>query len=173
MTPKDPTPETHPRRGPTPGALVLILLLAAAMLVGFGIQQSLYQRERNANDARLDARDECVETWGRGVIRTLRGRVKANDVLAAAQKRTDNRLYDIVGFIINQRANPSPTITEQDRTFTQVLTRFAVAKADLDTITQQVEDARRANPYRRLDCGEPRLPVLDAYIDRLNGRAHR
>lgn len=138
----DPTPQ-HPRRAPTVGALVLILLLAALTIVGFGVQQSAYQHQARE-------RDTCYQAWGEKLVTSTHTARGATLNLDAAREERDNAVDAIVLTFIGLRDHP-PSASIRD--LNRVLVAFAAAKAHLDKVSAQVTKTRESNPIPHLDCG--------------------
>lgn len=141
-------------RGPTRGALILIILLAASLLVGFGIQQSIFQRQ--ARD-----RSACMEAWGDRVITTLAARSEAgrdvDQASAAADKAgqaRDDAVASVLDIVIGLRAHP-PIATTAD--FDRALATFTTAQSDLDAARRKQESTRKAQEQTRTDNAYPRL----------------
>jgi hypothetical protein len=139
----------HPARrlwdaawGPTPGAVALVCLLAAAVLIGFGVQQGAYQKQ--ARD-----RDECYETWGRDVTDALDKRVAANSALTKAQQDRDDAVAEILRVVIGLRAKP-PETTEA--ALDEALGAARDADDRVDRLTVRAEETRKQNPYPVLSC---------------------
>lgn len=140
---KDPQPvRVVTRRGPTPGALILVILLAAAMLIGFGIQQSFYQAE-------ADKRDACYEQWGKDVISSLESRTVATKRYERVTTRKENALDTIILVVIGIRKVP-PEATERD--FAEALTRFANLKTRQEAAKANLNKTRAENPYPTINC---------------------
>lgn len=140
----DDTEAPRPRtpRGPTAGAVILVILLAAAVLVGFGIQQSAFQRA--ASD-----RDSCYEEWGRDLATVNTASRGATVALDRARERRDNAVDSIVLVFIGLRAHPPKAHL---RDLNAVLVEFAAAKANLDKVTERVKQTRVENQPPRLHC---------------------
>lgn len=155
-TPAVDKPRHHARRAPTAGAVILTLLLGGATLMGFGFQQASYQDGK-------ERRDRCVEAWGQELTKVTEARVNATTKLSkaeqvrdeAAQAR-DDAVDKIIMVIIGLRTDPPRTDTPN---LDRALTRFTIAKRDLDAARKDVRATRpdvRAvrvqNPYPALDC---------------------
>lgn len=152
-----------PRGGPTRGAVALILVVAAVLLVAIGLQQAAFQRSQDRELEEQKARTACTQRWGQQVIDALDTRTRANvDVTAAdkavtaASARRDEAIDEIIGSVIALRAVP-PTATTRD--LDVALGHFASARVDLLTARSKAAAAqdgadrtRQQNPYPRLDC---------------------
>lgn len=127
-----------------PPVLVTVLLVAAALMIGFGVQQMRYQ-----DDAKK--RDACYQSWGDDMIDTLTTRVASNGRVDEADKDRQEALDNIVLVIIQLRAQPPQA---RDSDLDVVLARFAAARARLQNAEDRAERTRRANPYPLLRCGD-------------------
>lgn len=127
---------------PTPGAVALVFMLAAAVLIGFGVQQAGYQKQ--ARD-----RDTCYEQWGRDVTAALDARVAANSALATAQQARDDAVAEILRVVIGLRVRP-PESTEA--ALDEALAAAARADDKVDRLTVRVNVTRRQNPNPVLSC---------------------
>lgn len=159
-----------PRGGPTRGALVLIILLAAGVIIAIGLQQRAFQQQQTretqeASDRAAAARRQavCVERWGKEVIDTITARTAATGTVdeadkrvAAAATRRDAAIDAVLDAVIGLRSIP-PEATTAD--LDAALRRFSTAKAALNAARETVKDAegsaeqtRQQNPYPLLDC---------------------
>ena len=142
-TPGDVTPGPRRPRGPV---LVIVLLIVSALMVGFGVQQAIYQH-------RASQRDACYETWGRRLISTVNTRTESNVRIGKAQKGRDDALDNIILVVIALRSqNPPLSKAEQDKRFGDVLAQFASAKSRLDRVQREGGATRANHPYPRLHC---------------------
>lgn len=153
----DETPAPRPRgpRGPTPGALVLILLVAAGVIVTFGVQQSIYQEGQKRDAERIADVTACTQEWGRDVITTLEGRTKITKVLEAAVERRNDAVDNVILSVLGLRNSPNLTDEQRSERFGDALLAFADAKTELDTIRDDVRKARNRTPYPQLECSDP------------------
>lgn len=139
-------PEEHVRPPRPPRRrlpiLITVLLVAAALMVGFGVQQARYQADASE-------RQECYETWGRGVIDTLETRLAVTSRVERAEEARADALDNIILTVTALRARP-PEAVERDLDTT--LSRFAAAKARLERVTEQAARTRSNNPYPQLRC---------------------
>lgn len=139
-------PQPKPRRGPTPGALALIILVASATLVGFGFQQGGFQKT-------VTDRDTCYQKWGQDMVDTIGTRTDATGRLDKARARRDVAVDNIILAIIVARTERPPiSDREADRRWGAVLSGFATAKARLDRVQANTSVTRNQNPYPVLDC---------------------
>jgi hypothetical protein len=144
VTAPEPTPAHGPRRGLPSKAL--LLLIAAALVIAIGVQQSLYQRDASRRDA-------CYESWGQDLYASITQRTKANVALEGAREDRDDAVDNIVLlFIAFEREVPRPTQAEQRRRFREVLGSFAEAKSRLESAQRRAEGTRARNPYVNLNC---------------------
>lgn len=141
--PRDPN---APRRGPTPGALALIILVASATMVGFGFQQGAFQGQVNDRDA-------CYQQWGEDMTATFVTRSDATSRLDRAREDRDDALDTVALLILTlDQQEPPPTDAEANAQFRRVLLAFADAKTKLDKVSEAVKTTRRTSPYPVLDC---------------------
>lgn len=127
------------QRGPTPGAVILV---AAALVLGLGIQQFLYQRDR-------DDLVECFKAWGTGMTDTLDKRSAANTVLEQKKKDRDDAVDGIISVVLNANNNPD---RDYEVAFSTALAKWQTAKVELKAELKTIKDTREENPYPELDC---------------------
>jgi len=138
-------PETAPpaptRRSRT-SRLAIIILVASALLIGFGVQQGIYQHEQNEQAKCIAAYNATVET-----VRDRR--IDAQDRLDQAQEAKDNANDNVLLTVLAlRRQPPEAVIGDLDR----VLTEFAAARAKRDRIRNATETVVAENPYPTLAC---------------------
>lgn len=129
-----------------PSFIVTVLLIAAALMVGFGIQQVRYQGQ--ASD-----RDACYEAWGQELYTAITSRTRASLRVEEARSDRDDAIDNILLlFIAFNDEKPPPTEREQERRFREALAQFAQAKTRLDTALTRVGNTRDRFPYPDLNC---------------------
>lgn len=144
--------------------VITVVIIVSALMIGLGIQQIMFQRDR-------DARDACSQRWGNDVIDTLETRVSSNDKVAKATQSRDeasterDNAVDSVLLLVRalQRADPPPSEDIQRDRFERALQRFFIAKGKLvkaqdhlDDVIAAAEKTKDANPYPVLNCGGKR-----------------
>lgn len=129
--------------------IVLILMSAAIVMLGLGVQQIQFQRDADARAEEAQRIDVCYETWGRDMITTLETRVTATGKVEKKEQVKDAALDAIILVVAALRADP-PTAVEGD--FDRTLVRFADAKAALEEQREKAETTRDENPYPVLNC---------------------
>ena len=125
-----------------PPYAVVALLIAASVLIGLAIQQTLYQRSANEQEA-------CYNSWGEELSTTITTRTDANIRLQRASRRREEAVDNIILIVIALRRTPPEAA---DRDLTRVLAQFAQAKQQLDKAQRSAVRAQTNNPYPLLDC---------------------
>jgi hypothetical protein len=136
--------------------LAVISITIAAVMIGFGIQQGLYQRQATG-------RDECYQAWGEKVISNLETRVASTGEVEQAQKELDRRrdmrsnaFAHVVEIVVLLRVFP-PQADEDD--LDQALSEVARTDRLVDRQNKRVarieserDTTRAENPYPNLEC---------------------
>lgn len=159
--------ESEEKPTPAPGTKHLtwfgvVILVGSLLIVGFGIQQALYQNDR-------DDRDVCLNTWGQEFTEVFQERAKATAALQEAEqplRQAENRRNNAVDDVLlvvkesmeTDREDPEQQAINQAR-FTNALRRFTVAKAELveaqaayKVAQDEVTKTRDENPVPMLNC---------------------
>lgn len=136
----------HPFRGPRRG---VVLLIVSVFFVTLGVQQLLFQDQKNKEQERQRQQNACIEKWGEETTETITLRSDATKELRKAEKRRDDKVDRILLLVIALRAEP-PEATNDD--FNNALLEFATAKANLDAVRKSVRSTTNENPYPLLVC---------------------
>lgn len=128
---------------------VLILVGAAVLMVGLGIQQVQFQRDADRRAEEAQRIDVCYEKWGRDMIETLDRRISATGKVEAANTVKGNALDRIILVVAALRNDP-PAADERD--LDRSLEQFIEAKQRLDMVKAEAEVTRVNNPFPVLNC---------------------
>lgn len=149
---RSPLRERMTGRGPTPGAVLLIVLLAALVIVGFGIQQAWYQSQDAANDAREDTRMDCIKAWGEDLVATINTRTTGNARVEAAKIAREEAVDAVLLYAGQAFQRGGGNEAELRAGWLDRLLAFRHAKQALVEITARNEERKVDNPYPKLNC---------------------
>lgn len=121
---------------------VVYALLFAVFCMTLGVQQFFFQSAQNDLNS-------CTNDWADEMTDTFTVRSDATTDLDAAKNRAINAVFELVGVFILLRQDP-PEANDSD--ISTVLTEFAAARANLDRVNKDVDQARDKNPYPELEC---------------------
>lgn len=112
-------------------------------LVGFGVQQGLYQSQQRDYD-------QCVSNWGNTVVETLDQRVrKTRTTIESAQRDVYQKAADLLDVLAQITTRP-PEAGQRDLLRARIA--YAEAGARYAEAERQLSEFRTANPYPALDC---------------------
>lgn len=143
----DPVP---PSRRTRTSRLAVILVVTGLLMVGFGVQQGVYQHRSNERDKADDAQRKCIATYNAQVEQVRDDRVAANERLADARAAKDNA-GDAVLLVVLDLTN-TPQAERDAGELTRALVRFARKKNRLAEVQAATDTTLSRNPYPTLDC---------------------
>lgn len=142
-------------------------LVISIVLIGFAIQQSLYQRSLDERDANQNAYVDCLQRWADDITDTLQTRTSASTALDRIERRmerAERHEQDVIADVILivgrlRQVPPEATIRQLDRVlngFPALAERVRVARADVREARSDARETRQQNPYTppRLACSE-------------------
>lgn len=139
-SPMDLTTQDRRRRTPR---LVVIILVSSALIMGFGVQQGIYQK-RAQDQAR------CIARYNADVETVRDDRLAANEKLADAQTAKDDASDQVLLTVLQLVRTPLADRNPDD--LTTALIAFARKKARLATVQQATSTTLDRHPYPTLDC---------------------
>jgi hypothetical protein len=138
----------HHDRGPTLGAVILVIIVASLTLVGFGIQQSSFQEG-------IGSQTDCIEDWGANLVQVTEDRVSALTDLEQAEERRDDAVDAVLLFVTNYAGKADPNDNPPKQVYAEyvrLLKEFAKTRKELDRVRETVREERRDNPYPEMSC---------------------
>jgi alpha-N-acetylglucosamine transferase len=143
-----PTPEKRRLRL----TLIVCILICSLLLVGFGVQQGIYQHRQEQQHKRDRQRDLCVEAYNREVDRVRTVRIGATDRLGKAQKAKDAASDDVLLTTLDLLVHPPPKPNAGRNDLTHALIVFSRKKAKLDKVDAATSKTERQNQFPDLNC---------------------
>lgn len=125
-------------------AIIIILITACMVLVGFGVQQSLYQRD-------VERRGECLDAWGEEFSAAIE---KRSSVSVRVEKAEQARARAIDAIVLTLIAVRSDDVGRKraEREISRVLLDFAKTKNRVDRVRDRANRTRQVTEYPELDC---------------------
>jgi uncharacterized protein HemX len=154
-TPVQPTPGPPTHRQRRVPLLAAIALIVGAVLIGFGVQQGIYQHQQRVQHRHDVARTKCVATYNADVEQVRDDRLTINQTLADAQTAKDNAgdqvLLDALAYVQSPPGNADERATLAAE-LTRDLVVFARRKHHLDATMASTSTELKKTPYPTLDC---------------------
>lgn len=122
--------------------VVILILVAAFVLIGIGVQSYLSQRADNAHD-------ECVANWGDDLIETVGTRGKATERLEQAQNARDDALDSLLVAAIGIQDVPEK---KKEAALADLVTGYVESVDRLHAVQKTTTKTRNKNPFPQLDC---------------------
>ena len=128
------------RKGITPA--ITLILVAALVLIGIGVQSALSQRASNAHD-------DCVTRWGDELISTVETRGGATAQVETAQTKRDDALDALLVGAIGNQDIPEK---QREKLLKPTVDAYVKAVQDLHDARSDAATTRAQNPFPELNC---------------------
>lgn len=123
-------------------SVVILVLVAALVLIGIGVQSYLSQQAG-------DARDRCVSNWGDDLIETVGTRGRAAERLEMAQNNRDDALDSLLVAAIGIQNVPEK---KKQKALADLVTGYVESVDHLHAVQKTTTKTRERNPFPKLAC---------------------